>query len=848
MDLFSRCCNIVPARGVLVPNRSIPYTMIRSYLLIAFRALYKQKFYSFINIAGLSVGIAACLVILLFVVNETGYDRHHLQGERIYRLHTEIKFGSNHFSVAAGYPVMAELLPQNFAEIQTVARITNWGWRNVRKVDSDTKVEENVVWADSSFFSVFTVPVLQGDPRTALREPNTVAISRKMAEKYFPDGHALGQSLIIDHDTHYKVTAVYENIPARSHFHFEMLRSMAGLEGAKSVTLIGGHECHTYLLLKEDVDVKILEAKFPGFIDKYVMPQIGAAVGGEHTLESFSAAGNIWKYSLMNVRDIHLHSDLLGELEPNGDVTYVYLFSAIAVFILIIACINFMNLSTARSANRAREVGVRKVMGSLRGQLVYQFLSESLLLTFFSFGIALLMAYFFLPVFNTLADKHLVLPLQVVWFYGVLLGACVLVALMAGLYPAFFLSAFAPAAVLKGKLAMGARSGFVRSGLVVFQFVVSIFLIIATISVNRQLNYIQSKRLGFDKDQMIVVKEAHLLEKNIQVFKEEVLRNASITSGTISGYLPVAGGWRGSDTYWKGEAPPNQTNIDDMVNMQVWSVDVDYIETFKMKMKTGRGFSRDFLSDSTAVILNETAVSRFKIQGDPVGQKVGHFGGSLPDGSPDPAKIETRTVIGVVEDFHFESLKDNIGPLGMVLDESRGAITFRFHAADASGVIATLEDTWKKLAPNSTFQYSFVDEDFGRMYSTEQRLGKIFALFSGLAIIIACLGLFALTAFTAEQRKKEIGIRKALGASVQNIIVLLSRDFGKLVLIAFVLAIPAAWYAVTQWLDGYAYKTEIGIAVYAVAGSLTLAVSLATMSFQSIKAAMASPVESLKSE
>jgi putative ABC transport system permease protein len=822
--------------------------MIRNYLLTAFRALYKQKFYTFINIAGLSVGIAACLIILLFVVHETSYDSHYAKGDRIYRIHTEIKFGSNHFTVAPGYPVMAELLPQNFAEIETIARITNWGKRDVRNVDSQEKTEENVVWADSAFFTVFSIPVLQGDPKTALREPNTIAISQKMSEKYFPDGNALGQSLIIDKETNYKVTAVYENIPARSHFHFDILRSMAGLDNSKSVTLIGGSEAHVYLLLKEGARAEQLEAKFPAFVEKYVMPQIGAAVGGEHTLESFRAAGNIWHYSLMNVRDIHLHSDLLGELEPNGNISYVYLFSAIAMFILIIACINFMNLSTARSANRAREVGVRKVMGSLRGQLINQFLSESFLLTFLSFGGALLIAYFLLPVFNTLADKQLELPLNVLWFYGVLLGACVFVALLAGLYPAFFLSAFAPAAVLKGKLAMGSKSSFVRSGLVVFQFVVSIFLIIATISVNRQLSYIQSKRLGFDKDQMIVVKEAHLLEKNIQAYKEEVLRNTSITHGTISGYLPVAGGWRNSDTHWKGEAPPNQTNIDDMVNMQVWRVDVDYHETFKMKMKTGRTFSREFLSDSTAIILNETAVSRFKLQGDPIGQKVGHFSGELPDGSPDPSKIETWTIIGVVEDFHFESLKDNIGPLAFLLRESTGSITFRFQSADASAVIETLEKTWKKLAPNTPFQYSFVDQDFGRMYSTEQRLGKIFTIFSGLAIFIACLGLFALTAFTAEQRKKEIGIRKALGASIQNILVLLSKDFSRLILVAFVLAIPAAWYAVSQWLDGYAYKTEIGAPVYLLAGSLTLIISLATMSFQSIKAATGNPVDSLRSE
>ncbi|KAH0533956.1 hypothetical protein FGG08_007424 [Glutinoglossum americanum] len=659
----------------------------------------------------------------------------------------------------------------------------------------------------------------------------------RIAKKYFPNGNALGQSLILDDDSNNKVTAVYEDIPDRSHFHFDILRSMSGLESAKSVTLIGGSEAHLYLLLKEGTSVNQLESKFPAFVEKYVMPQIADAIGGDQTLDKFHAAGNKWEYSLTNVADIHLHSSFLAEFEPNGNITYVYLFSAIAIFILIIACINFMNLSTARSANRAREVGVRKVMGSLRSQLINQFLAESFMLTLFSFALALVIAYFFLPLFNTLADKQLVLPLNEFWFYGLLVVASMFVALMAGLYPAFFLSGFKPVAVLKGKLALGLKSGWVRNGLVVFQFVVSIFLIIATIAVNQQLNFMQNKRLGYEKDQLIIVKEAFLLGNNLQPFKEEALRNSAISSGTISGFLPVAGGWRGNDTYWKDGVSPTQTNIQDMV----WETDVDYLNTFKMKIKQGRGFSKEFLSDSTAIILNETAIARFKIEGDPIGKK-------RPDGSPDPDKIQSWTIIGVVEDFHYESLKSNIAPLGFLLRKSNGSVTFRFEAANTSQVITTLENTWKKLSPDSPFQYSFLDEDFSKMYSTEQRLGKIFAVFAGLAIVIACLGLFALTAFTTEQRTKEIGIRKALGASINNIVLLLSKDFSRLILIAFVLAIPLAWYSINQWLEDYAYKTEIGVVVYLVAGSLTLLISLATMSYQSIKAARSNPVESLRSE
>jgi len=822
--------------------------MLRNYIVTTFRALRKQGFYTFINVTGLSVGIAACLVILLFVVNEFSYDRYHKKGNRIFRVNTEIQFGSNHFHVATGYPVQAELFRETYPEIERTVRIRDWGHRYVRNVDSQDKARENVVWADSSFFEIFSIPIVEGDARKPLHNPNSVAISRKMAQKYFPRGNALDQTLIIDDTSNYKVTAVYEDIPRNSHFHFDMIRAIHGLEDMKSVTLIGGGDCSIYLLLREGANPKALEAKFPAFVQKNVGPQIANAVGGDPTLEKFKASGNKWEYTLTNIKDIHLHSALLGEFEANGNITYVYLFSVIAIFILVIACINFMNLSTARSASRAKEVGVRKVMGSQRMQLIRQFLMESYVLTFFSFLLGVGIAYFFLPVFNGLADKQLVLPFGHVWLYALLIVACSFVALMAGLYPAFFLSAFRPAAVLKGKIVSGARSGFIRSALVVFQFVISIFLIIATITVNQQLTFIQKKNLGFEKNQLIVVKEAFNLGNNLQPYKEEVLRNSFIVDGTVSGYVPVDGGWRNSDTFWKGEVLPAQTDIDGMVNMQIWNVDLDYLKTYEIKLKVGRAFSAAFPSDSTGVILNETAVKRFKITGDPIGEKVSHFGGNREDGSPDPDNIKSSTIIGVVEDFHFESLKNNIAPLAFFLGKSDGSITFRFEAVNTAGVISTLETTWKKLSPNNEFQYSFLNEDFGRMYSTEQRLGKIFGLFAVLAILIACLGLFALTAFTAQQRTKEIGIRKALGASINSIIVLLSKDFSRLILIAFLVAIPAAWYAIHQWLESYAYKTDVGLWVYLTAGGLTLVISMATMSFQSIKAARGNPVASLRSE
>ena len=550
----------------------------------------------------------------------------------------------------------------------------------------------------------------------------------------------------------------------------------------------------------------------------------------------------------MPIRNIHLHSDLLGDFEPNGSITYVYLFSAIALFILVIACINFMNLSTARSANRAREVGIRKVMGSQRNQLMVQFLSESFLLAVCAIVLAVGLAYFVLPAFNNVSGKQLVLPLGQPAFYGLLLVASLIIAFMAGLYPAFYLSAFRPVLVLKSNFAGSTRKGGIRSLLVVFQFVISIFLIIATIAIDRQLAYIQTKRLGFEKDQLVTVQEARTLGDNIQAFKEEVLQNTAFLAGTISGFLPVSNSWRNGDTFWKGESKPAETEIEKMVNMQLWEVDVDYFNTLQMNIKQGRGFSAEFLSDSTAIVLNEAAVRRFKMEGDPVGLKVSHFGGTRRDGTPDPAKTQTFTVIGVVQDFHYESLRNNIGPLGFLLQKSNGRVTFRFDAAHTTEVVTILEKVWHRFSPGNEFQYTFLDDDFAYMYVTEQKLGKIFTIFAGLAILIACLGLFALTAFTTEQRTKEIGIRKALGASVSSIILLLSRDLGRLILVAFVVAIPVAWFSVEQWLKDYAYKTNVGISVFALAGGITLIISLITMSYQSTKAARSNPVDSLRSE
>jgi putative ABC transport system permease protein len=819
--------------------------MFRNYLKIAFRNLTIQRFYSIINIAGLALGIAACLLIVLYVKHELSYDRYHEKADRIYRVNGEIKYAGNHYRLAVAPAPMAEALIEEFPEVENAVRFRSRGSSLVKRENVQESFREyRVVWSDSTFFKIFSVRVLKGNANTALKEPNSIAISRSMEDKYFNHQDAIGQNLILDNDRPLRVTAVFEDMLPTGHFRFDILVSMSGLDEAKSTNFLSNN-FNTYLLLKKDADAKALETKLSAIVKKYVGPQAAEALGGEFTLDKFLASGNILEYTLMPLTNIHLHSDLTAELDANSDITYVYLFGAVAVFILFIACINFMNLSTARSSNRAKEVGVRKVMGSLRSHLVKQFLTESILVSLFAFILAVAIAYLALPFFNSLSQLELFLPFKSLEFYGLLILTALLIGLLAGLYPSFFLSAFQPAKVLKGQIALGAKSGMIRGALVVFQFSISIFLIIGTFTINRQLNFIQNKKVGFNKDQVIMISDVYALGNQAEAFKNEVLKNNFIKNGTVSGFIPVNGGWRNDNSFWPEGAQPTQEN---MVGLQNWTVDHDYLTTMDMKIVMGRGFSRDFPSDSTAVILNQTAVKHFHFEDNPIGRKIATFGENNQDGTVNTKSTVSFEVVGVVEDFHFESLRQNITPLSFFLGKSPGYASFRFQAKGTNDVISAIEKTWKMLAPGQPFQYSFLDESFGRMYASEQRLGKIFAGFASLAIAIACLGLFALTAFTAEQRTKEIGIRKVLGASVSSIVVLLSKEFGKLILIAFILSAPLAWYAVDWWLKGYTYKVNVGIFIYILAGVFAFVISWLTMSFQSIKAASANPVNSLRSE
>lgn len=830
-------------KQVIQTENKIASTMFKNYFTIAVRNLRKHSFYTAINVLGLAVGIASSLIIVTYIFDELSFDRHHADADRIYRVEAEIKFGPNHLMLAVTPAPLAEAFRSDYPEVEVVGRFWNDGSALVKRVDQNIK-EDRAIYADSSVFRIFTIPFLKGNPNTALRDPNTMVISKRAADKYFPNEDPLNQTLILENKYQYKVTGVYEDMPATSHFQFDIMMALSTIEYNKDGNWLSNNFA-TYIKLRPGFKPETLQAKFPQMVDKYAGPQAKLALGNEFSMEQFRASGNIMDYTLRPLADIHLYSDRVAELGTNSDITYVYLFGAIALFILIIACINFMNLSTARSSNRAKEVGVRKVMGSLRAHLVRQFLTESVLLSIFSFVLALGIAWMALPSFNTLAGKELFLPFAKAAFWFEILAAAVLIGIIAGVYPSFFLSAFKPANVLKGNLSLGMKSGMVRSVLVVFQFFISIILIIGTIAVNRQLNFIQEKKIGFNKDQVLIIKDAYGAGDQVESFKEEALKDSKILSGTISGFLPVSGTNRSDNTYWPEGVQPTPENL---ISLQSWRVDHDYVQTLGMKIKEGRDFSRDFKSDTAAVILNESALKLFGLTEDPIGKSIMTWDGNITDVKEGERKFIKYTIIGVVDDFHFESLRQNISPLGLFLQRSRGLISFRFEAKNTNDVIASLQQTWQKIAPGMPFSYSFLDADFESMYSAEQRLGKIFTVFAGLAIVIACLGLFALTAFTAEQRTKEIGIRKVMGASVGSIVILLSREFGKLIFIAFLVAVPVAWFGIGKWLDGYTYRTEIGVLIYLLAGMISFLIAWITMGYQSFRAATSDPVKSLRSE
>lgn len=808
--------------------------MLGNYLKLALRNLKKNKSFSAINVLGLAIGIATCLLITLYVLDELSYDRQNIKAGRIYRVNADINFGGTLQKLAVAPDPLAFTMVNEYPQVENAVRFRNYGSSVVRKGEQNIK-EEKIISVDATLFDVFTLPMIAGNPKTALREPNTVVITEAIAEKYFGTTQAVGQVLRFDNQTDYKVTGVIENLPPNMHFDFDFFVSMAGSEESKQNNWVS-FNFNTYLLLREGTRPETIVKKFEEVADKYLFPQAVDLMG--ITRESFEKSGSYLRFSLTPLTDIHLKSDKLSELGPNSDIQFVYTFSAVALLILVIACVNFMNLSTARSANRAKEVGVRKVLGTPRSHLVNQFLTESVVMSVIAFVLGYAIAFLMLPYFNNLAAKELTLSITAhPVLLPLLLGCSIVVGLLAGSYPAFYLSSFQPIKVLKGRLGSGFRSSYFRSTMVVFQFSISIALIIGTIVIYRQLNFIRNKKLGFNKEQVLVVRDTYVLGEQVAVFKNEALRLPHMVSATVSSYLPVPSA-RSEDMFFpEGVIDPKKS-----ISMQNWNVDVDYLRTMGMEIVRGRSFSKDLLTDSNTVIINEAAAQVMGLQ-DPIGKKVGNL-----QNVNDRNSMRYYTIIGVVKNFNYESLRQNIEALCMKLGQSTGSISFRMQTGDVMGVVENMERLWKEMAPGQAFSYSFLDEDFNAVYRTEQRMGTIFISFAVLAIFIACLGLFGLATYAAEQRTREIGIRKVLGASAGSIAGMLSRDFLKLVLIAALIVFPVAWWAVHQWLEDFAFRITISWWIFVFAAAVALLIALLTVSFQAIRAAIANPVNSLRTE
>ncbi len=806
--------------------------MFRNYFKVAIRNLWKNKGYSAINIFGLAVGLATCLLILIFVMDELSYDRYHAKASRIYRVDSEINFGGSHQYMAVMPDPLGATLKQDFPQIEQYVRFREYGGFGVRKGVENVQ-ENRVVHVDSTLFDVFTLPLMEGDAKTALADPSSVVISEKIARKYFNTTAAVGRILTLADNRELKVSGVLKEIPKQSHFDFDFFIPLHTEESRQGNWL--SNNFPTYIVLKEGADPARLSKQLDGVVTKYVGPQASALLNTSY--EDILKGGSYVRYSLMPLTGIYLNSNKAGEMGVRGNKQYIYIFSAIAAFILLIACVNFMNLSTARSSNRAKEVGVRKVLGSEKKNLVAQFLTESVFISAISLVLALLIAQALLPLFNQLAGKEIEIGLlRKSWLLPSLLALMLVVGLLAGSYPSFYLSSFQPISVLKGKLAGGFKRSWLRSSLVVFQFAISIVLIVGTVVVYSQLKYIRSKNLGFNRNQVMVVQNGYALGEKATSFKNELKALNGVEGVTMTGYLPT-GGYR-NDSPLFADASLDQKSA---VSMQNWYVDEDYIPTLGMQMVKGRNFSSAMRTDSGGIVINEAAARLLPFK-DPVGKTLYYVS--------DFQKKETNTyeIIGVVKDFNFNTLREEVTPMGLFFNEERGNFAVRFRGQDAAALIAAVENKWNSMVSNEPFRFTFMDEDFDRIYQGEQRIGKIALSFSVLTIMIACLGLFGLVTYAAEQRTKEIGIRKVLGASVGNIVNLLSLDFVKLVVIAIFIAFPLAWYCMNKWLQDFAYRVSIDWKVFLMAGIAAMLIAVITVSLQAVKAALANPVKNLRTE
>lgn len=823
--------------------------MFKNIIKIALRNLWKKKLFSLINIIGLSIGIASFFLITVNLKDEFSFDNFHDNSENLYRVALERIYPDNVVFYATIPFSIGEAMLNDFPEVEKMTRILQLRQEVVFRYEEKSFEEDKIFFVEDNFFEIFNFPLLEGDPAQVFSSQNSMVITQETAIKYFGDDDALGKRISTPQGE-FLISGVCKNIPKNSHMEFDFIASL-NLLGINRQPNYVSFSVHTYITLKGGTSPEAIETKMPALVEQYAAGPIQARSGISY--QEYIAAGNGYNYFLQSIRDIHLHSNLTSEIKPNSNITYVYVLIAIALFLIIIACINFMNLATARSAARAREVGIRKIVGSLRSSIIRQFLFESLLLSYISLVVAVGLVKLILPLFNSLARKEL----EISYFSDpfnllLLLALGLLVGILAGSYPAFVLSSYQPAAVLKGRFSTSRKGTRMRNVLVVFQFAISIFLISMTLLVSRQMDFLVNKDLGYEKENLLIVERAYSLGARAEAFKQEL--------SNIPGVLSSAG----SDTTITGGFYYGfmfQTEQDSEIKTtRGMTIDKDFVDTMKLEIIDGRSFSREF-DDSTNIIINEAGIKEFGWN-DPVGMKLKRLG--------DPGEtIGDYTVVGVAKDFHYNSLHEDIDSFVLFSFAERRLqragqppptqqqrppaliyplLNIRLDPENTASALTAIEETWKKFNPQQPFSYSFMDERLDILYQNERTSGRIFGIFSILAILIACIGLFGLSAFMAEQRTKEIGIRKVMGSTATQIVVLLSKNFAKLVAGAFLLAVPLAYYVMAQWLQNFSFRTSIQIWIFFLAGFAALIVAQLTICFQAIKAANANPADSLRFE
>lgn len=801
--------------------------MLKNYFRIAIRNIGKHSFYSAINLLGLAAGVTSCLLIILYVAEELSYDKFHYDAKNIYSIGLEGKIAGQEIKTSSSSPPLAAAMVAEIPGVEQSVRIQNRDrvvFKNGDKIFSENKV----IFADSNFFQFFSFQLKEGNAQTVLVEPNSIVLTERLAEKYF-EGDAIGKLISIGNDGQaYKVTGIAANPPTNSHFTFNAIRSSSSDKEQFNNQIWLNNSLYTYFRKNPATSIESINGKLQEMVAKYTAPQIEQFIGV--SFDKFLEQGNKYGYIGYPTLDTHLYSKWDDSIEANSDITYIYIFAGVGVFILLIACINFMNLSTARSAGRAKEVGLRKTLGSFRSQLIGQFLAESTLFGLLAVVIAVLSVYLLLPQFNLLAGKELVFGALAspVFIFGAIM-LVLIIGVLAGSYPAFYMTSFSAVEVLKGKVRAGLKSKGVRSGLVVFQFALSIVLIIATTTVFQQISFLQDRNMGMDKRNVLIISNTRNLGTNQGAFKNAVvalsgIEKASYTNNVFPGVNNTTAFRSASD------------GLDHI--MGTYFADYDHSEVMKFELVDGRYFSRDFPADSMATVINEAAVKELGWE-NPLQQEIISF-----DNPGDEKKLK---VIGVVKDFNFESYKTQVRPMVIRLTSSANNILIRYNGS-TEAVVTDVEKLWKQYAAGSPYDYAFLDQNFDQLFREEQRLSKLFSVFTALAIFIASLGLFALAAFTAEQRTKEIGIRKAMGASVGSITRLLSREFTMLVVIAFAIAVVPSYFLLNNWLDQFAYRIEISVLVFVVSGISALTVAWITVVFQALKAGMAKPVNSLRYE